>query len=180
MSLSAEELFTRLEAAGAAQSRPPVESWHPSRIGNINIVIDEAGQWWHEGSAFQRDSLVRLFAQILRREDDAFYLVTPAEKLRIEVADAPFVAVDLDIRGEPGATDLLFTTNVGDIVVADAEHPIFMRGGKPYCTVRAGLEAKLTTAVYYRLVDVACIERQSGREVYTVYSKGTGFPLDAS
>ena len=177
MVFTSDELLARLEQAATGDNLPPVDQWHPENVGQIDIRIDASGQWWHQGSRFRRDSLVRLFARIMRREAEGYYLVTPVEKLRIEVEDAPFVAVDLDVAGEAGGTDLLFTTNVGDLVMADAAHPLFVRDGKPYVVVRGGLEAKLTTAVYYRLAEYAVSDDDEGQEQYVVASRGSRFPL---
>ncbi len=171
-----DQLFATLTEAQASKRQPPVHLWQPERSGSIDIRIDAGGQWYHEGGRIQRQPLVDLFAGILRREDDGFYLVTPVEKLKIDVEDAPFVAVDLDVRGSGSEAELLFTTNVGDYVLADASHPLTVRAGRPYLEVRDGLEALLARPVYYRLVEQALEE--GGR--LAVYSAGIRFDLGAS
>ncbi len=171
-----DQLFAALTAAQASKRQPPVHLWQPDRSGVIDIRIDRTGQWFHEGGRIRRQPLVDLFAGILRREDDGFYLVTPVEKLKIDVEDAPFVAVDLDVRGTGAEAELLFTTNVGDYVLADESHPLTVREGRPYLEVRDGLEALLSRPVYYRLVEHALEE--DGRLV--IYSAGTRFDLGAS
>jgi hypothetical protein len=95
---------------------PPVHLWNPAHCGDIDIVIKRNGQWFHEGTPIGRDALVRLFSTVLRKDPDGFHLVTPVEKMRITVEDAPFIAVRVDRDGE----DLVFQTNVGDEVRADA------------------------------------------------------------
>lgn len=151
------ELFDRLVTLQAEKSLPPVALWHPDREGTIDIRIAADGSWYHEGDPILRQSLVKLFSTILRREGDHHYLVTPAEKLRITVEDAPFLAVDFEIQGTGRAQQLLFITNVEDYVLVDADHPIRIGGDeakpKPYLTVRDGLEALISRAAYYRLAD---------------------------
>src|SRR5712672_434172 len=111
----------RVGAAAKAQAPgrglPPVHLWNPARHGEIDIVIKPDGQWFHEGTPIGREALVRLFSTILRKDPDGFHLVTPAEKLKIEVEDAPFIAVRVDriVEADRGPV-LRFQTNVGDVV----------------------------------------------------------------
>src|SRR5580698_62352 len=99
---------------------PPVHLWHPEHCGEIDIVIKRNGLWFHEGTPIGREALVRLFSTVLRRDPDGIYLVTPVEKMKITVEDAPFVAVRVDRVGEA----LKFLTNVGDEVEAGPENAI--------------------------------------------------------
>ncbi len=146
-------------AAQGGGRLPPVEKWQPAYCGEMDMVIRADGRWDHEGTPIGRAPLVRLFSTILRREGDDYFLVTPAEKIKIKVEDAPFVAVILDL--EPGKTPetqrLKFRTNVGDEVIAGADFPIRFGEGDasdiPYVMVRAGLEAKLNRPVYYQLAE---------------------------
>lgn len=173
-----DELFAELQARQARRKLPPVTRWQPDRVGRIDIRIARDGTWYHDGSPIRRQPLVDLFATVLRRDPDGFCLVTPAEKLLIEVDDAPFIAIDMDMRGSGTAAELLFTTNVGDHVVAGPEHPLRVAGAdrpRPYVMVRHGLEALLSRAVYYRLVDAAVEE--SG--VLAAYSRDERFVLGA-
>ena len=162
-----DKFFETLKTLQAEKKLPPVHLWAPQHEGEIDIRIDSQGDWFHEGTLIKRQPLVNLFASILRFEAGEYFLVTPAEKMRVVVADVPFMAIDLDVRGQgenQGAdTELLFTTNVGDYVVADKNHAITMREGRPYIEVRGGLCARLTRSVYYRLVDVA-LAQASGKE----------------
>jgi hypothetical protein len=165
--------FAELLDARAAKRLPPVDKWHPERTGAIDIRIDSAGQWYHDGSAIKRQPLVDLFATILRIEGGDYYLVTPVEKLKIEVEDVPFIAVDVEIQGAGEDAELLFKTNVGDVVLADEAHPLMLRNTRPYLEVRQGLQAKLTRSVYYRLAELA--QQEAGS--YWLYSKGARFCL---
>jgi hypothetical protein len=172
-----DNLFETLEALQRNQKLPPVEKWQPEREGRIDIRIGRDGTWYHEGSPIKRDALVKLFASVLRRDPDGHCLVTPAEKLTIQVEDAPFVAVGMEVRGEGAASELLFTTNVADHVVADEAHPLRVdeHDGepRPYVEVRRGLEALISRSVFYRLVELA---QREGDEL-VVYSRGARFAL---
>lgn len=172
-----DALFDRLAALEAQRRRPPVATWQPARVGRIDIRIAANGAWYHEGGVIGRLPLVRLFASILRRDPDGYCLVTPAEKLLIEVEDAPFVAVDMEVKGVGREQSLLFQTNVEDCTIADVAHPIRIADvdgePRPYVMIRDGLEALISRPVYYRLIDHAVAE---GPEV-VVYSQGARFVL---
>lgn len=169
-------LFARLEREQADQKLPPVHAWHPERNGRIDIRIASDGRWYHEGGEIKRPAMVRLFSTILRRDPDGFVLVTPAERLLIEVEDAPFIAIDMVAQGEGDRQELLFTTNVGEHIVASEEHAIFMSEGKPYLHVRDGLNALLTRTIYYHLAELARTDG-ADEEAAFVVSRGSRFPL---
>ena len=120
--------FEELLAVARDRSLPPVADWQPQRTGEIDIRIASNGDWYHEGTLVKRFAIARLFATILRVDDGAHYLVTPVEKLRIEVEDAPFIATDFETDGEDEQRRIVFATNVGDAVLADAAHPITVEG----------------------------------------------------
>lgn len=157
---------------------PPVEQWQPPLSGTIDIRIDTQGDWYHEGTRIQRQPLVNLFASILRREQDGeYYLVTPVEKWRIRVEDAPLLAVDMDIGGAGAERKILFTLNTGERVLLDAQHALTVTDvdgePRPYLALNRGLSARLTRAVFYRLVEAA--EQRS--DTLQVSSCGTTFSL---
>ena len=151
--------FEALLAAANSRRMPPVAQWRPSRVGAIDIRIAASGVWFHEGAPIKRPAIVKLFATVLRLDDGVYYLVTPAEKLRITVEDAPFLAVGMECDGAGAARRVLFNTNVGDAVVASATHPITVeeRGGRlrPYIEVRRGLRALITRPMFYHLAELA-------------------------
>ena len=154
---------------------PPVHLWHPEHCGEIDIVIRADGTWMHENSPIGRRELVRLFSTVLRKDPDGYHLVTPGEKLRIRVEDLPFRAVTMERRDG----DLVFTTDVGDEVTADADNPIVVETDPatgepaPRVHVRRGLEARIARTVFYDLVEMA--EVVDGR--LTVMSGGARFAL---
>lgn len=167
----------------ARRGPPPVHLWNPPLTGDLDMEIRRDGSWHYLGSPIRRPALVRLFASILRREGAEHFLVTPVEKFRIRVADAPFVAVDAEAAGEGRDQVLTFTTNVGDAVTADPDHPIRVahdpRTGAPapYLHVRDGLEALIDRKTFYRLVDLATVERHDGADWLGLWSGGRFFPL---
>ena len=156
---------------------PPVEKWQPTHCGDSEMRIARDGTWFHQGGPIGRTAMVRLFSTILRREPDGgFVLVTPVEKLDIEVEDAPFVAVEVKSEGEGRERSLAFRLNTGDLVVAGAEHPLrFEAGPHPYVEVRRGLDALVVRPVYYELAEIALAESGSPPGVW---SGGIFFPLE--
>ncbi len=161
---------------------PPVDKWNPSHCGHSAMRIARDGTWYHEGSPIGRQAMVRLFSTILRREPDGrFVLVTPAEKLDIEVEDAPFVAVELKTEGEGENRRLAFRLNTGDLVVAGPEHPLRFEGSEggphPYVEVRRGLDALVVRPVYYELANIALAE---GAEPPGLWSEGMFFAIDGA
>jgi len=181
---SMQSLLAAAEAGG--RGLPPVERWNPPYCGEMDMVIRRDGSWWHEGARIGRERLIRLFSRILRKDDDGrTYLVTPVEKIGIQVEAAPFLAVRLDIHGEGRAQRLIFTTNVDDSVVVGPEHQLRIdvdpRSGEPepYVHVRGRLEALITRAAFYDLAEHAVEgEDARGRRVMGVWSRERFFPLE--
>ena len=155
---------------------PPVESWNPVHCGHSAMRIARDGTWFHEGSPIGRPAMVRLFSRILRREPDGgFVLVTPVEKLDIDVEDAPFVAVELKSEGEGRARSLAFRLNTGDMVVAGPDHPLRFGSDSPYIEVRTGLDALIARPVYYELAELALTE---AADPPGLWSNGAFFVLE--
>jgi hypothetical protein len=159
---------------------PPVESWNPAHCGNSDMRIARDGTWYHQGSPIGRTAMVRLFSTILRREPDGRHvLVTPVEKLDIEVEDAPFVAVELKREGVGEAAMLAFRLNTGDMVVAGPRNPLRFEEGPegphPYVEVRSGLDALVARPVYYELAELALAE---GGETPGIWSGGAFFAIE--
>lgn len=147
-------LFDLLGKFDQQGGRPPVDQWHPDREGEIDILIDYKGDWYHEGGYFERQDLARMFASILRLEDGDYYLVTPAEKLKIRVENVPFLVVLMSYRDN----EVRLITSLGDEVVVGDEHPLEFRKNEagdyiPYVLIRGGLWARLNQTVYYELAE---------------------------
>ena len=168
-----DSLFNDLLLGQQSKKLPPIHKWQPTEKGEIDIEIKDDGLWYHEKREIKRKEIVRLFASILLKEKNSYFLVTPVQKLKIEVNDAPFIAINMEAKGKLPSTDLLFETNVGDYVLLDKDHPIWMVGEKPYIHVRNGLNALLTRSAFYRLIDYA-IEKN---DQLWVKSSGESFTL---
>ena len=175
---SAEGLAAAAQAA-ARRGPPPVHLWNPPFCGDLDIRIARDGTWHYLGTPIGRAALARLFASILKREGDSYFLVTPVEKVGIRVDDAPFVAVDFTAEGAGSGQRLTFATNVGDETVAGPENPIRVTRDPatgepaPYVHVRRGLEALIDRKSFYRLVDLG-VERDGA---FGVWSAGEFFPF---
>ncbi|MEZ5995682.1 MAG: DUF1285 domain-containing protein [Hyphomonadaceae bacterium] len=177
---SLEQLLAALkrQAGAGDKSLPPVDKWNPAHCGDIGMEIMADGTWKHEGTRITREALVKLFASILRKDEDGrTYLVTPVEKIVVKVEDAPFVAVRADRAGAGRGQTIVFTTNTGDVVAAGPDNPIRVayqgEEPRPYVLVRGRLEARILRAPFYELVDWA--EPREGR--LGVWSGGAWFQL---
>lgn len=151
--------------------------------GDFQIRIGKDGTWYYRDSPIRRPALVKLFSTVLRREaDGTYWLVTPAERGRIEVEDTPFLAVELDAAGMDREQILTFRTNLDDTVEAGENHPLrvdFAPGShepRPYILVRDGLEARLTRSVFYQLVALGCLDDRALEDPGE--GRGTGEGLD--
>ena len=139
---------------------PPVHLWNPPFCGDLDMRIAADGSWYYLGTPIGRPALVKLFASVLKREGDRYFLVTPVEKVGIIVEDAPFLAVDLSVERDAGGSVLHFRTNVDDLVACGLGHALRFTpepktgGVKPYLHVRRDLWAKLTRPVFYQLVEL--------------------------
>lgn len=156
-----DELLIQFKDFPATQL-PPVENWHPPLSGDMDIVIRENGDWYHEGQMIRRPALVKLFSSILKKEGENFCLVSPVEKWRIRVEDAPLQVISVEILSE-GVFDqqkICFKTSTDDVFWMDEKHPLSLRYKaadqfKPYIRVRSELDALISRSVFYRLADAA-------------------------
>jgi hypothetical protein len=173
------EAESRVSGGPARASKPEAG---PTLNRDFNMRIARDGTWFHQGAPINRQALVKLFSTVLRRHDDGtFWLTTPVETGRIEVEDAPFIAVELMAEGEGVNRLVRFRTNVDDVVTLDKDHPLRVEeaaGGepRPYVMVRNGLEARLARSVFYELVEMA-ETLPSDPDVLAVRSAGQTFPL---
>ncbi len=164
----------------------PVHLWDPPFCGDIDMQIRRDGTWVHEGKPIRRPAMVQLFASVLKKEGDDFFLVTPVEKVGIQVEDCPFLITAMEVEQINGQQMLRFTTNTDEQVVADEEHPLRVHSdgtnGEPHPTVhvRSGLNGLIIRSVFYRLVELAESEPGGGQQ-QGVFSAGVFFPfMDAS
>lgn len=174
-----------IERAGdKKRGNAPVEQWNPEYCGELDMVIKGDGTWFYMGTPIGRQRLVDLFATVLRKDEDGeTYLVTPVERIKIQVEDAHFIAVEMNAKGEGDDQVLTFRTNVGDVVEAGPDHPLrFVTveendGIKPYLSVRGRLEALLARPVMYELIFHGEEIELDGRKMFGVRSKGAVFPI---
>ena len=170
----------------AAKGPPPVHLWNPPFCGDIDMRIAADGTWYYLKTPIGRPALVKLFASVLKREGDKYFLVTPVEKVGIVVEDAPFLAVEMRAQEAPGGRVLHFRTNVDDWVECDADHALRFvtepeTGGlKPYLHVRRELWAKVTRTLFYDLVELGEERDIDGCRMFGVASKDSFFVMAAA
>ena len=155
---------------------PPVHLWNPPFCGDLDMRIATDGTWYYLKTPIGRPAMVKLFASVLKREDDKYFLVTPVEKCGITVDDAPFMAVEMRVDDGKGGRVLSFRTNVDDWVACGPGHALRFEpepdtgGLKPYLHVRRELWAKVTRALFYDLVELGEERDIDGRRMYGVAS----------
>jgi uncharacterized protein len=177
------EAITGALARASVKGPPPVERWNPPFCGDLDMRIAADGTWFYLKTPIGRPALVKLFASVLKREGDKYFLVTPVEKCGIRVEDAPFLAVELKIEEAAAGRVLHFRTNVDDWVSCGSEHalrfePEAATGGlKPYLHVRRGLWAKVTRTLFFDLVDIGEEREVEGRSMFGVNSMGAFFAM---
>jgi uncharacterized protein len=167
---------------------PPIHLWHPDIVKDIDMVIKKDGIWMYMGTPITRPRLIHLFSTVLIKEGEEYFLITPVEKCRITVEDAPFQALLLDCDGEGEEQVLRFTTDMAEEVIAGETHPLRFEINpgtgepSPYILVRDGLEAKLSRSVYYQLADLMIseqmdLEEMDGEKWFGVWSEGSFFKM---
>jgi hypothetical protein len=160
----------------AARGAPPVHLWNPPFCGDLDLRIAADGTWYYLKTPIGRPALVKLFASVLKREADKYYLVTPVEKCGIVVEDAPFLAVELKVDTQPSRRLLHFRTNVDDWVACGPQHALRFEpepetgGLKPYLHVRRDLWAKVTRALFYDLVELGEEREVGGQRMFGIAS----------
>jgi hypothetical protein len=169
-------------SAKTVKGLPPVHLWNPPFCGDLDMRIARDGTWFYQGTPIGRPALVRLFSTILKREDGKHFLVTPVEKVGIQVEDAPFLAVEMRKEQQDNGRLLQFRTNVDDWVPCDTAHRLRFEaaadgGLTPYLHVRADLWAKVTRALYYDLVDMGEERVVDGHSMFGIVSGGEFFAM---
>lgn len=173
----------RREASEGRKGPPPVHLWDPPFCGDLDIRVASDGTWFYLGSPIGRLPLVKLFASVINREGEKYFLVTPVEKIGIKVEDAPFLAVEMQSETTASGRKLHFRTNVDDWISCGPDHalrfePEASSGGlKPYLHVRRNLWAKVTRALFYDLVEIGEERDIGGVTMYGIDSGGMFFPM---
>jgi hypothetical protein len=172
------------EKAAGKKGMPPVHLWNPPFCGDIDMRIAQDGTWYYMNSPIGRKPLMKLFASVMRHDEDGkYYLVTPAEKCGIRVDDAPFVAIRMNAEGTGCEQVLSFETNTDDTVTVDDLHPLRVApeaetgGLKPYVLVRGRLEALVSRALFYDLVARGTVEERQSERWFGVWSSGRFWPM---
>ena len=180
---TANRLESLAAVLGKQRGPAPVHLWDPPFCGDLDMRIAAEGSWHYLGSPIGRPAMVRLFASVLKREGDRYFLVTPAEKVGIKVDDAPFLAVEMETQGAGAERTMIFRTKVDDVVRCDAEHSLRFEpeagtgGIKPYIHIRRDLWALVTRALFFDLVALGETRTLDGREMFGVASAGSFFPM---
>ena len=157
------------------RSIPPVQQWHPKHCGTMDLTVKANGEWWHEGQLIKRQSLIDLFSTVLWKEHGKFYLKTPVEQIEIKVEDEPLLVNQVDQVEIEGQRFIQLTTTNQDVIIVDAEHPIFMRQYqadiRPYVHVRFGINALIQRASFFHLVEMGeLVENEQGESVLSLKS----------
>jgi hypothetical protein len=158
---------------------PPVDKWDPDFCGDIDLQIKHDGSWWYMGTPIGRKALVRLFSTVLKKEGDKYFLVTPVEKVGIQVEDVPFIATQWQQTND----GIVFSTLTEDSILASEEHPIALMQDKvsqatlPYINVRRNLWARLHQNVFYQLADLGTPQNHDGHQQLMIESRNYAFSL---
>ncbi|MFT6899197.1 MAG: hypothetical protein ACJA13_003630 [Paraglaciecola sp.] len=158
---------------------PPVDKWNPVFCGDIDLEIKHDGSWHYMGTPIGRQTLVKLFASVIKREGDDYFLVTPVEKVGIRVVDSPFIITQWQRKDE----QLIFTTKTEDVFVVSTANPVELKiditTGEtlPYALVRANLWARLHQNVFYQLTELGSEQQKDGCQQLIVQSGDYSFSL---
>jgi hypothetical protein len=165
-------------------SLPPVDKWNPKFCGDIDMKIMRNGKWFYMGTEIKRPAMVKLFSGILRLDSDNFYyLVTPVEKVRISVEDAPFIATSLISENKDNIKHLYFITNVNEKILLTKNNPLEIKidnkteEPSPYIFVRKNLKALISRSVFYELIELASKKNIDGKDCLVIDSAGEVFKL---
>ena len=176
--LSLSSIFSELSKLDE-DTYPPVDDWNPPLCENVSMRIDRSGKWYFMNSPIGRQRMINLFSRVLRLDKEGYFLVTPVEKIKIEVEDKPFVIVDFEVIKRNEEQSIIFKTNTEEVFEVNKNHPIRIDTNKadsepsPYVLVRRNLEGLLSRNVFYRLVDMS--EEIDG--VYGIFSSGKFYSL---
>ena len=162
---------------------PPVDKWNPPFCGDIDLKILRDGRWMYMGTEIKRPAMVRLFSTILRLDPDGeYYLVTPVEKVRIQVEDTPFLIVSMDKLKKENKTSLIFYTSLKDEIILTKKNPISIEVNdknepSPYILVRNNLRGLISRSVYYELIEYAQERTIEDKNFLTIESNNEIFKM---
>lgn len=163
---------------------PPVHLWNPPLCENVEMKIDREGRWFFMNSPIGRERMVELFSKVLRLDEDGeYYLVTPVEKIRIEVEERPFLIIDYQLIKKDEKQVISFETNTKDIFFLDKDHPINVKTNpktgepKPYVLVRSNLEGIISRNIYYKLIELAETKKVEGEQILVLKSDNQDFEI---
>ncbi|MFD2165573.1 DUF1285 domain-containing protein [Thalassotalea euphylliae] len=174
--MALDNLFAQLDnhLTGEEKGMPPVDKWAPEYCGEIDLVIKQNGDWFYMGTPFKRLSLVKLFASVLRKDSEEYFLVTPVEKVKIQVEDVPFIITRWQWQDDKAHSTMILATNLGDEFPLSEEHPLSIsEDGTLYVTVRRNLRAKVHRNVYYQWIEQA-LQRDTAEQGTEVYFESAG------
>ena len=178
--MSLDNIFAQINQhlTGEEKSVPPVEQWDPEYCGELDLHIKANGEWWYQGTPIKRLRLVKLFASVLKKVDDEYFLVTPVEKIKITVEDAPFLITRWEWQDDIAHSTMLLATNLGDEFALSSKHPMRVdEQGSVYVTVRRNLEAKVHRNAYYQLIEESRQATQGGEVTLQLESDGEQFTI---
>ncbi|QYK40825.1 MAG: DUF1285 domain-containing protein [Paracoccaceae bacterium] len=183
---TAEGVMKAAQRAAKGRGPAPVHLWDPPFCGDLDMRIARDGTWFYLGTPIGRPALVQLFSNILKREGDRYFLVTPVEKVGIAVDDAPFLAVDFAVSGAGRDRVVTFATRGDERAPCGPDHPLRVQRDPatdepaPYVLMRPGLEARIDRKSFYRLVDLCTHEERDGARWFGLWSGGAFFPVAPS
>lgn len=167
--------YLKSAQSGHKRSIPSMAQWQPKHCGKMDLKVLANGEWWHEGQLIKRQSLLDLFSSVLWKEEGRFYLRTPVEQIEIEVEDEPLFVNQVDSTVIADKKYIQFTTTNADLIIVDAEHPIFMRefAGelRPYVHVRFGINALIQRSAFFHLIEMGeLVENKQGDTILSLQS----------
>ena len=178
---SSENILQQIKAYDNNTSLPPVDLWNPDFCGDMNMQIKANGDWWHEGTPIGRKKLFKLFSTIIKKEDEQYFLVTPVEKIGIQVEWQPFVLIDFEVLDIDGKKVFKFTDNCDNVVLLENKKQLkysqFNNEKLPIINVRRNLYASFARSCYYRLIDIAELTKSEEDSLITIQSNGVQFIL---
>ena len=183
--MTPDSFYQQLGDLGSGDNIPPVETWNPPLSGDMDLIVKNDGSWIHEGRTITRQGLLRTFSRILKREDDHYFLVTPAEKWRIQVESAPFCIVSMQVENPGKSQVITMASNTDNLISLNAEHPLWVEydselNPTPYILVRQNLHGLISRNVYNELCELVETVTTDSKTVWQIRSNNSVFLLGES